>query len=250
MDCGRYDGFVSTHTLLEPLTKGHPFELVVVDTPPAESNGRYHKNWAWMYTQRGWVTKLKSMATHKQSRKGHGNICNLFTASKKLLVDEGPEFHNKELTEECTKRGTKLEIFPSCSPASLGVRTQSSWIVWSACGHGSWDLGEDKWCTVDLLESRPEHLEAAIRYINDWVLPNRSYSPNDLRGPPKLGRQHETYAIRGNSEWTDLREGKRLCGIARAALFRWICPDRRLCSPPKGCVRQRWLGASIPKRFK
>ena len=131
MDCGRYDGFVSTHTLLEPLTKGHPFELVVVNTPPAESKGRYHKNWPWMYTQRGWVTKLKSMATRKQSRKGHGNICNLFTASKKLLVDEGPEFHNKELTEECTKRGTKLEIFPSCSPASLGVRTQSSWIVWS-----------------------------------------------------------------------------------------------------------------------
>jgi len=52
--------------------------------------------WMDVYAQRVWVTKLKSAATGKTSRKSYGNICDLFTASETLMVDGGPEFDNKE----------------------------------------------------------------------------------------------------------------------------------------------------------
>jgi hypothetical protein len=83
------------------------------------------------------VTKLKPAATDKAPRKSYGNICDFFTTSEKILVGGGPEFDNKELREEHTKQRTKLEICPSCSPASLRIRMESFWITSSACGLGT-----------------------------------------------------------------------------------------------------------------
>lgn len=66
-----------------------------------------------VYAQHVWVTKLKSAATVKTSRKSYGDICDLFTASETLMVDGGPESDNKELREECIKRGTKARNMAS-----------------------------------------------------------------------------------------------------------------------------------------
>jgi hypothetical protein len=134
-----------------------------------------------VYAQRVWVTKLKSAATGKTSRKSYGDICDLFTASETLMVDGGPEFDNKELREECAKRGTKLEICPAYSPWVNGLLEGTNAILLDRlkrmCAP---DLGEDKYSTMDLPANWPDHLEAAIYYINNRILPNLKYSPNEL----------------------------------------------------------------------
>ena len=122
MACGKCKGFGSTHlhSLLEPITRRHPFELMVADTLslPKEKGG-FAKLGLWMdvYSQHVWVTKLKTAATAKSSRKSYNDICDLFTPSETLMVDGGPEFDNIDLKDACALHGTKLEVCPAYSPS-------------------------------------------------------------------------------------------------------------------------------------
>jgi hypothetical protein len=99
LDCGKCKSFGMTHihSLLEPITRRHPFELMAADTlSMPKGKGGFTKLGLWMdiYAQRIWVTKLKTAATGKSSRKSYGDICDLFTASETLMTDGGPEFDN------------------------------------------------------------------------------------------------------------------------------------------------------------
>ena len=42
------------------------------------------------------------------------------------------------------------------------------------------DLGEDKYKEMDVPSNWPDHLEAALRCINNHILPNLKYSLNEL----------------------------------------------------------------------
>jgi hypothetical protein len=148
-----------------------------------KGKGGFTKLGLWMdlYAQRLWVTKLKSAATGKTSRKRYGDICDLSPALETLMVDRGPEFDNKELREECTNRGTKLEICLSHSPWVNCLLEGTNAILLDRlkrmCAP---DLGEDEYAKTDVPANWPDHLEAAIRFINERILANLKYSPNEL----------------------------------------------------------------------
>ena len=42
------------------------------------------------------------------------------------------------------------------------------------------DLGKDEYAKVDLPSNRPNHLDAAVHYINGRIPPNLKYTPNEL----------------------------------------------------------------------
>ena len=186
LDCGKCKGFGTTHlhSLLEPITRRHPFELMAADTlSMPKGKGGFTKLGLWMdvYAQRVWVTKLKTSATGKSSRKSYSDICDLFTASETLMTDGGPEFDNEELRMECVKRGTKLEICPAYSPWVNGLLEGTNAILLNRlkrmCAP---DLGEDEYTNMEVPSNWPDHLDDAIRCINDRILPNLKYSPNEL----------------------------------------------------------------------
>jgi RNase H-like domain found in reverse transcriptase/Reverse transcriptase (RNA-dependent DNA polymerase) len=186
LDCGKCKGFGATHlhSLLEPITRRHPFELMVADTlTMPKGKGGYTKLGLWMdvYAQRVWVTKIKTSATGKSSKRSYGDICDLFTNSETLMTDGGPEFDNEELREECAKRGTKLQICPAYSPWVNGLLEGTNAILLNRlkrmCAP---DLGEDEYAAMDVPSNWPDHLEEAIRYINSRILPSLRYSPNEL----------------------------------------------------------------------
>jgi hypothetical protein len=97
------------------------------------------------------------------------------------MVDGGPEFDNNELRDACAKLGTKLEVCPAYSPWVNGLLEGTNAILLNRlkrmCAP---DLGEDEYETMALPENWPEHLEAAIRYINTRILPYLKYAPNEL----------------------------------------------------------------------
>ena len=186
LDCGKCKSFGTTHlhSLLQPITRRHPFELMTADTlSMPKGKGGFTKLGLWMdvYSQRLWVTKIKASATGKSSRRSYGDICDLFTASETLMTDGGPEFDNDELRTECTKRGTNLEICPPYSPWVNGLLEGTNSILLNRlkrmCAP---DLGEDEYAGMDVPSNWPDHLEAAVRCINDRILPNLKYSPNEL----------------------------------------------------------------------
>jgi hypothetical protein len=186
LNCGKCKGFGTTHlhSLLEPITRRHPFELMVADTLSLpKGKGGFTKIGMWMdvYSQHLWATKLKTAATAKSSKKSYGDICDLFTASETLMTDGGPEFDNNKLREACLARGTKLEICPAYSPWVNGLLEGTNAILLNRlkrmCAP---DLGEDEYASMELPANWPDHLEAAVRYINSRILPYLKYSPNEL----------------------------------------------------------------------
>ena len=116
-----------------------------------------------VYAQQVWTTKLETAATSKSSKKSYGDICDLFTSSETLMVDGGPEFDNKELREECSRRGTKLEVCPAYSPWVNRLIEGTNTILLNRlkqmCAP---DLGEDKYVRMEMPTKWPDHLEAAV----------------------------------------------------------------------------------------
>lgn len=86
-------GSIQFHSLLEPITRRHPFKLMVAD----------------------------SLSMPKG--KTYGNLCNLFKASETFMVDGGREFDNKELREEleCAKARDQARNMPSLLPWVNGL---------------------------------------------------------------------------------------------------------------------------------
>jgi hypothetical protein len=148
-----------------------------------KGKGGYTKLGLWMdvYSQRVWITKIKTSATGKTSKKSFGDICDIFTAPETLMTDGGPEFDNEELRTECSVRGTKLQICPAYSPWVNGLLEGTNAILLNRlkrmCAP---DLGEDEITASDIPHNWPDHLETAVRCINNRILPNLKYSPNEL----------------------------------------------------------------------
>jgi len=186
LGCGKCKGFGATHlhSLLEPITRRHPFELMVADTlSMPKGKGGYVKLGLWVdvYSQHVWVTKLKSAATGKSSSTSFDNICNLFTAPETLMTDGGPEFNNKELKEACSMRGTALEIVAAYSPWINGlIEGMNGKLLGRLKRMCAPDLGEDEYDKLDIPTNWPDHLDAAIRFLNNRILPDLKFSPNEL----------------------------------------------------------------------
>ena len=186
LDCRKCKGFgtMHLHSLLEPITRRHPFELMVVDTlSMPKGKGDFSKLGIWMdiYAQQVWVTKIKTSATGKTSQKSYGDICDLFTASKMLMMDRGPEFDNDKLKAECIRQGTKLQICPAYSPWVNSLLEGTNSILLNRlkimCAP---NLGEDEYAEMDIPSNWPDYLKAAVCCINNWILPSLKYSPNSF----------------------------------------------------------------------
>lgn len=186
MDCGKCKAFGPTHlhSLLEPITRRHPFELMVADTlSMPKGKGGYTKLGMYMdvYSQRLWVEKLKSAATGKTSVKGFSTICNLYTKPETLMSDGGPEFDNHELREECENRGTKLHIVAAYSPWVNGlIEGTNSKLLAILKRMAAPDLGEDEVNSAAVPYNWPDHLDAAVHALNERILPSLKFSPNEL----------------------------------------------------------------------
>jgi hypothetical protein len=113
MDCGKCKGHgpKHLHSLLEPITRCHPFELLVGDTMsmPKEKRGFTKiRLYVDVYSQHIWADKIKTSATAATTCKTFNNICTTFTAPEAFMVDGGHEFDNDAVCEACTTRNVEL----------------------------------------------------------------------------------------------------------------------------------------------
>jgi transposase InsO family protein len=188
-ECGRCKNFGSTHihSLLEPITRRHPFELMVGDTLSLPlGKGGFKKLSLYMdvYSQYLWTRKLKTAASGKTTVAGMDNISSTFPAPETLMVDGGPEFDNHEVRAWCDGKGTTLHIVPAYSPWVNGLLEGMNGKLLNRlkrmCAP---DLGEDEYDAMgwdDLPKNWPDHLDAAVESLNSRILPNLRYSPNEL----------------------------------------------------------------------
>jgi hypothetical protein len=186
MECGKCKGHGPTHihSLLEPITRRHPFELMVADTlSMPKGKGGYNKLGTYMdvYSQYLWVDKMKTAPTGTSTSKAFNRICTTFVNPETLMVDGGPEFDNQNLKTTCETRSIELRVVPGYSlwinGLIEGMNAKLLGVLKRLC---SPDLGEDECNNMDLPTSWPDHLDAAVKHLNNHILPNLKFSPNEL----------------------------------------------------------------------
>ena len=187
--CGRCKNFGGTHlqALLEPITRRHPFELLVGDyLSMPNGKGGYHTIGLYLdtYSQHVWAFKYKSAGTAKATVDALSRIFQDFTAAETFMSDGGKHFDNNEVRTVCNKWGTNTHIVPAYSPWINGLVEGTNKILLHVlkrlCAP---ELGEDTTDTTsteNVPRNWPDHLEEAIRTINTRLLPALDYSPKEL----------------------------------------------------------------------
>ena len=179
LDCARCKNFGSTHlhALLQPITRRHPFELLVGDylSLPVGKGG-YHTVGLYLdtFSQHVWGDMFKTAGSAKTTNKSLDSICNTYAPPETFMSDGGRHFNNNEVKENCTKWGIKQHITPAYSPWVNGlVEGTNKLLLYVLARLCAPEIGEDGWQATKwdrLPKTWPDHFQEAIHILNWRIL--------------------------------------------------------------------------------
>ena len=187
--CGRCKNFggVHLHALLNPITRRHPFELLVGDylSMPVGKGG-YHTIGLYLdtYSQHVWAFKYKTAGSAKTTVGALSRIFQDFTPAETFMTDGGKHFDNNEVREICSKWGTATHIVPAYSPWVNGLVEGTNKILLHVlkrlCAPELGDDEDNNTKAESVPKNWPDHIDDAIRTINSRLLPALKFSPKEL----------------------------------------------------------------------
>ncbi|KAJ3507688.1 hypothetical protein NMY22_g16851 [Coprinellus aureogranulatus] len=187
--CARCKNFGATHlhSLLQPITRRHPFELLVGDYLKLPvGKGGYHTVGLYLdtFSQHVWGYMFKTHGSTKTTTKSLGDIFHTFAPPEMFMSDGGKHFDNTAVTDFCAEWGTDTDIVAAYSPWVNGlVEGTNKLLLYVLARLCAPEVGEDGWETMDwkdLPRSWPDHFEKAIRILNWRILPALKFSPKEL----------------------------------------------------------------------
>jgi transposase InsO family protein len=188
-ECGKCKNFGPTHlhSLLEPIVRRHPFELLVSDyLSMPTGKGGHHMIVLFIdtFSQYTWGYMLKTHGTAKTTVDGLDKIRHNFRAPESLMTDGGKHFNNEEVRSWCSRNDTHHHVTAAYTPWINGLveGTNGKLLGWLKCTCTP-NLGEEAYADVkpdDVPKAWPEHFNAAIEHLNGWVLPAFQFSPKEL----------------------------------------------------------------------
>ena len=124
--CGQCKNFGGTHlhALLDPITRRHPFELLVGDyLSMPNGKGGFHTIGLYLdtYSQHVWAFKYKTAGSAKTTTDALSRIFQGFVPAETFMTDRGKHFDNNEVREMCNKWGTTTYTVPAYSPWINGL---------------------------------------------------------------------------------------------------------------------------------
>ena len=188
-DCPRCKNFGGTHlhALLQPITRRHPFELLVGDylsMPPGK--GGYHTVGLYLdtFSQHVWGYKFKTAGTGKTTVEALDDIYGGFAPAEVFMSDGGKHFNNNEVRQCCEKWGGRHHIVAAYAPWVNGLVEGTNrillYILARMCAP---EIGEDGWQSMkwpNLPKTWPDHFDEAIQVLNWRILPALKFSPKEL----------------------------------------------------------------------
>ena len=187
--CSKCKNFGGTHlhALLDPITRRHPFELLVGDyLSMPNGKGGYHTIGLYLdtYSQHVWAFKYKTAGSAKTTVDALSRIFQGFVPAETFMSDGGKHFDNNEVRETCSKWKTTTHIVPAYSPWINGLVEGTNKILLHVlkrlCAP---ELGEDEQGDGQpgsTPKNWPDHLDEAIQIINSRLLPSFKFSPKEL----------------------------------------------------------------------
>jgi transposase InsO family protein len=189
LECLQCKNFGSTqlHALMYPITRHHPFELLVTDyLSLPKGKGGYHNTLLILdtYSQYVWGFKLRACGTAKTTLAGLDAIINTFSAPETFMTDRGSHFDNGEVRTWCSVHNMKHHVVAAYSPWINGLVENANGkllgrLKWN-CSPG---LGEDKYELTkaeDLTWAWPDHFNTAIRQLNECIISAFKFSLKEL----------------------------------------------------------------------
>ena len=188
-DCARCKNFGGTHlhSLLQPITRRHPFELLVGDyLSMPTGKGGYHTIGLYLdtFTQHVWGFKFKTAGTGKTTVKSLEDIYGGFAPAEVFMSDGGKHFNNNEVRQCCEKWGGRHHVVAAYAPWINGLVEGTNkillYILARLCAP---EVGEDGWRGMDwkdLPKKWPDHFDEAIQILNWRILPALKFSPREL----------------------------------------------------------------------
>ena len=208
-DCAKCKNFGSPHlhSLLEPITRRHPFELLVGDYLTLPKARGYHTLGVYLdtFSQHVWAFKYKTAGTARSTIDSLSHIFRNFTPSETFMSDGGKHFNNAEVRNFCAKWSCKTHVIAAYSPWVNGLVEGTNKILLHVlkrlCAP---NLGEDDYEAISwdtLPNSWPDHLDEAIAALNYRILPALKFSPKELLlgqviNTPRTDLANSTSAIR------------------------------------------------------
>ena len=189
MQCPQCKNFGSTqlHALLYPITRRHPFELLVADyLSLPKGKGGFHTVLLILdtYSQYVWGFKLKTSSTAKTTLNGLSAVSHMFRAPETLMTDGGSHFNNGDVRAWCEANGTEQRITAAYAPWINGLVEGANALLLGRlhrlCSPG---LGEDDYEHVapdNITRAWPDHFDTAIRQLNERIVPALQLSPKEL----------------------------------------------------------------------
>ena len=187
--CGVCKNFGGTHlhSLLDPITRRHPLELLVGDylSLPVGKGG-YHTIGLYLdtFSQHIFGYKYKTAGSAKTTVDSLEKIFYNFAPSETFMMDGGKHFNNKEVRELCKKWGTKTHVVPAYSPWVNGlVEGTNKLLLHTLKRLCAPNLNDDDAGTItpeDIPKHWPDHFDEAIRILNWRLLPALKFSPKEL----------------------------------------------------------------------
>ena len=188
-ECARCKNFGGTHlhALLQPITRRHPFELLVGDylSMPLGKGG-YHTIGLYLdtFTQHVWGFKFKTAGTGKTTVKSLDDIYGGFAPAEVFMSDGGKHFKNNEVKQCCEKWGGRHHVVAAYSPWINGlVEGTNKILLYVLARLCAPEVGEDGWhgmSWTDLPKTWPDHFDEAIQILNWRILPALKFSPKEL----------------------------------------------------------------------
>ena len=166
------------HSLLEPITRRHPLELLVGDylSLPAGKGG-YHTVGLYLdtFSQHVFSYKYKTAGSAKTTVDSLEKIFNTFAPPETFMTDGRKHFDNKEVRELCDKWGTETHIVLAYSPWVNGLVKGTNKLLLHMlkclCAPDLNDNDIGRISPEDLPKQWPDHLNEAIRILNWRLLP-------------------------------------------------------------------------------
>lgn len=138
-----------------------------------------------VYSQYVWGFKHRTHGTAKTTLAGLAHLDREFWPPETFMTDGGRHFDNLEVRSWCADRGTKAQIVAAYSAWVNGlVEGTNSKLLGRLKRRCAPDLGEDEWAKItsfeDLPANWPDHFEAALKDLNDRILPALEFTPREL----------------------------------------------------------------------
>ena len=188
IECPQCKGFgpAKLNALLQPIRRVRPFDLTAGDyVSLPKGKGGFKTLGVYIDTCSNfvWVSRIKSAGTSSTTLDSLRRICLDYATPRAFMTDGGSHFKNGAVDDFCTDNEIQHIVTPAYAPWVNGLVESTNNLLLSRlkrmCAP---DLDEDD----DVVDANsipwnwPDHLDEAVRAINDRIIPTLNASPREI----------------------------------------------------------------------